>query len=522
MGMISEYIGGAYELPSFNASHRISQNLYMQSTEGEGKAAYILLNTPGSKLFMDVQSIVGPLATCRGMHYSSRGTLFVCYGQSIIEIEPNPDIFSTTPYISTQRMVITNLSSRISMADNGKFLAVVDGSIMNYLDMIDYTISTPNLPFNLPLQVIYLEQRFYCITADPSPTLKDGRDDGIKRNMIWWSNIGTDGSLTWDALSYASAESSADPIIGLAVRQGDLIMYGPSSYEIWATTGNNDLPISYNGGSSSKIGCDAPYSIATIGDQAFHLGSSAGGTNIVFMTNAYSMDRISDHAIEARLQRSGDAVKAAIGWTYQMSGHVFYILTIPYQQGNAYSGFTIVFDTQTGKWHTRSTRDPLTNSNDAWAPLFGVYAFGKVLVGNLTDAVVLELDPDTYTDWSPVSVYTPDGTKPRVCKYTGPQMWADLRLVQHFEFQLDFQPGVGLITGQGTNPQAMFRVSNDAGATWSSERWVSIGRVGQYAHRCRLKRCGISRMRVYEVTISDPVFVCIVGARTLTKPGGNP
>lgn len=522
MGMLSDFVGGAYELKSFNAAHRVSQNMYLQGTEGEGKTPFIAINTPGSKLWMDVEAIAGPNASCRGMYYTSRGTLYVCYAESLIEILPNPDIYSTIPYVAALRYTLTNLSTRISMADNGKFLCVTDGAIMVYIDMVTYVPFTPSLPFTLPLTVVYLEQRFYCITGDPSPTVIDTQEDAVKRNCIWWSELGLENCKNWNALNQSSAESSADPIINIVVRQGDIIMYGPSSYEIWATTGNPDLPIQYNGGSSSKIGCAAPYSVAVIGDQAFHLGSSAGGVNIIFQTNAYSMDRISDHAIEYKLQLAGDAINSAVGWTYQMQGHVFYVLTIAKQQGNPNSGFTIVYDVMTGKWHTRSSRDPVTNEDLAWEPLFGSYAFGRVLVGNLIAPVVLELNPEIYTDWAPVTAQTPDGTKPRVCKYVGPQMWQDLRMVQHYEFQIDFQPGVGLITGQGINPKCMFRISNDAGATWSSERWVDIGKVGQYAYRARLKRCGISRMRAYEITISDPVFVCLTGARTLTSGSTNP
>lgn len=520
--MISKFIGPAYVLQSLNAAHRLCDNMYLQSTEGEGKDAWIAVNREGEKLFLDIASLAPVGAQARQLYYSSRGVMWVVYGSAVIEITQNPSILSPVPYVAFKRLDIPSLSGRVSMTDNGKWLAIADGQTLRLINMDDYSVQTPNLPFTQPLVVTYLSQRMYCICGDPAPTTPDSTADGIKRNQIWWSDLGLDGPLTWDGLSYASTESNADPNIAMVVRQGDLVIYGPNSYEIWATSSNPKAPIAYQGGSASLIGCQAPNSVAVIGDQAFHLGSSKGGTGMVWVTNGYGMDRISNHAVEYKLRLAGDAALTAIGWAYQTLGHVFYVLTIPKQDGNENTGFTLVYDSTTNLWHTRSTRDPLTNERTAWTPIFGVYAFGRTIVANATDPVLLELDPFVYTDWAPITPATPDGTKPRVCTYSGPQLWEDLRLAKFYEFSIDWQAGVGTISGQGQNPQAMLRVSNDGGYTWSSERWTSIGKIGDYGYRCRWNLLGTGRMRVYEVTCSEPIFLCMIGARSIAEVGGNP
>jgi len=87
--------------------------------------------------------------------------------------------------------------------------------------------------------------------------------------------------------------------------------------------------------------------------------------------------------------------------------------------------------------------------------------------------------------------------------------------------QLQFQPGVGLQSGQGSNPQAMLRWSDDGGATFGSEHWRSLGRVGQYKNRSRWTQMGEARDRVYEVSISDPVYRVLVSSNLRTSLGAH-
>lgn len=87
------------------------------------------------------------------------------------------------------------------------------------------------------------------------------------------------------------------------------------------------------------------------------------------------------------------------------------------------------------------------------------------------------------------------------------------------QFQLDLEAGVGLTTGQGSDPQIMLRWSDDGGHTWSDEHWVSAGDRGHYKHRAIWRRLGRSRDRVFEVTVSDPVAWNLLQAFLQVEPG---
>ena len=94
------------------------------------------------------------------------------------------------------------------------------------------------------------------------------------------------------------------------------------------------------------------------------------------------------------------------------------------------------------------------------------------------------------------------------------------RTAQHV-VQLDCESGVGLDTGQGSNPQVMLRWSDDGGHTWSNEHWASMGGIGAYGTRVIWRRLGMTeklRDRVYEVSGTDPVKIAIIGAELIVTP----
>jgi len=86
------------------------------------------------------------------------------------------------------------------------------------------------------------------------------------------------------------------------------------------------------------------------------------------------------------------------------------------------------------------------------------------------------------------------------------------RWIFHHALQIDLETGVGLVTGEGSDPQLMLRWSDDGGETWSDEHWTSAGRMGEYQTRAVWMRLGRSRDRVYETTVTSPVAWSLLSA----------
>ena len=73
------------------------------------------------------------------------------------------------------------------------------------------------------------------------------------------------------------------------------------------------------------------------------------------------------------------------------------------------------------------------------------------------------------------------------------------------ELEATFQAGVGLTTGQGSNPQVIYDFT-DNNQVWSNEFKRSIGAIGEYGHETIWRRQGsIPKSRTIEFSVTDPV-----------------
>lgn len=495
MGMV-DFIGESYRHRSTDVSSQLTQNLYPELINNSGtKNSYVLLNTAGTKLFCDL----GSIGVCRGLTTvaspSSGGNItstrtFGVYGNGLYEINSDKSFML--------RGELSNQSTRCYFADASSHLIVSDGFAMYALELEGNILTTITLPFEKPTQVLFFNGRVIAINAD------DTLDDIRNYNKFYWSNL--NGPVTWDALDWSPAGSTSDPILSIKKRQGDLALFGSTSYECWRYTGNYAEPFSRVGGSYGEIGIGAIDGASSIINQVFWLGSSSAGKNQVFMLDGYNAKRISNHALESQLDKFNTT--DCVSFTYQQEGHVFYVMN--FIEGN----LTKVYDLTTGKWHDRTTRDEFSNIENRWSPIFATFGNEVVLVGNSQGSQVLELDLNTYTDYPNLPVR-------RVRR--GSIMWRNLTNLFHKEFTVDIETGTGLQSdlAQGYDPQIMLRYSDDGGHTFGSERWKSFGKIGVYGSKVTWRMLGRSRARVYEIAITEPVKITIQAARLEIEESTN-
>ena len=95
---------------------------------------------------------------------------------------------------------------------------------------------------------------------------------------------------------------------------------------------------------------------------------------------------------------------------------------------------------------------------------------------------------------------------------------ADGRYIIH-TFGIDTETGVGLTTGQGSDPQAMIRWSFDGGRTWSHEFTVPLGKKGEYDTISEIHNIGPTDNQgiMFRVSVSDPVDAKILGAYVMAE-----
>jgi hypothetical protein len=308
-----------------------------------------------------------------------------------------------------------------------------------------------------------------------------------------------------DPLSFASKDGSPDDLVSIIVDRREVYLLGEMSSEVWINSGAVPFPFTRIPGTSTQQGIAAQYSMSRMGNSFAYVSKNNRGEAMVVRMNGYFPERISTHAVETTLVNQN--VSNAIAWTYQLEGHEVYVVTFPSIGDN---GLTWAYDNTTGLWHKWLYRN---NQNEYERHRGNCCAFfnQQVLVGDYENGKIYQLSRNYYTD---------DGQPIRRIR-RAPHITSDLQRQYFHELQIQFQPGVGLSTGQGEDPQAMLRWSNDGGSTWSNEYWTTIGKQGKYLNRAIWRRLGFSRDKVFEVSISDPVKAVIVSANLKAEAGEN-
>jgi hypothetical protein len=306
-------------------------------------------------------------------------------------------------------------------------------------------------------------------------------------------------------LDFASAEGAPDGVVAVISNYRELWVFGTDSVEVWYNVGGADFPLQRIQGAFNEIGCVAAFSIAKLDNGLFWLGTDARGQGIVYRANGYVGIRISTHAIEYAIAQYGN-IADAIAYTYQQEGHAFYVLTFP--SGNA----TWVYDASTQVWHERAGFDggDFMRHRSNCQCNFG----GNIIVGDFQSGDIYRFDLNVYADNGGIQKWLRSWR-------ALPTGQNNLKRTAHHSLQLDCESGVGLNSGQGSDPQVMLRWSDDGGHTWSNEHWAGIGLIGAYGHRVFWRRLGMTlklRDRVYELSGTDPNKIAIMGAELLLSP----
>lgn len=304
-------------------------------------------------------------------------------------------------------------------------------------------------------------------------------------------------TILFDPLFFALKDSSSDNLITLHEINRELWLVGERTSEIWFNAGGAQFAFQRIPGAAPPIGCSAVHSIAQVGDSLMWLGKNAQGENVVVQTQQYTWKAVSTVAVSKAIA-SYPLVGDAIGYAYEDQAHLFYVLTFPT------ADTTWVFDATTGKWHQRLSFDDTQGAFHRHRSNCFMDFQNLRLVGDYQSGQIHNMSRQFFTD----------AGEPLVALRRCPHIWSpeNRQRVFHASIQIEFAPGVGLQTGQGVDPQAMLKWSDDGGASFGTEHWTTIGKAGRTKNRALWRRLGQARDRVYEVRISDPVYRDIVGA----------
>ncbi len=477
--MQTPILGASYVARSINAADNRMVNMFPEMTPDNGQTAAFLNRAPGLEFLQTVGT--GPIRALWA-HQTNGSDFYVVSGGEVYKLNSMTGAPTLLGTVSG--------TGPVSIADNGTqifFACNPDSYIYNEVTNVFAQITDPDFPG--AVTVGYLDG--YFVFNEPNS------------QRVWVTSL-LDG-LSVDPLDFASAEGSPDGLVGLIVDHREAWLFGTDSVEVWYDAGLPDFPLTRIQGAFNEIGCVAAFSIAKLDNGLFWLGTDARGQGIVYRANGYTGQRISTHAIEYAIAQYGD-ISDAIAYTYQQEGHAFYVLTFP--SGDA----TWVYDVSTQAWHERAGWDNgmFVRHRSNCQCNFG----GNIIVGDYENGNIYQFSLDIYADNGGIQKWLRSWR-------ALPTGQNNLKRTAHHSLQLNCESGVGLNDGQGSDPQAMLRWSDDGGHTWSNEHWSPMGKIGAYYQRVFWRRLGMTlklRDRVYEVSGTDPVKIAIMGAELILSP----
>ena len=510
-------LGGSYSPRSVIASCTRAVNLYPEiNPKGTSLVPMTHYQRPGFRFVVSDPPVQAPVRQIYSRSDGNGG--YVVIGNVVYSIS-NDLVLTVIGELQTT-------TGWVSIIDNGVTAFFVDG--------------TPNGGFFADLTTNDFSQ-----IVDPTGSFTGGTSVDTLDTFLLWGFLNSNfygatlaGSNSFNALYYAAKAAYPDPLLRLIVNKREILLLGLKRSEIWYNAGNAQFPFALLPGIYIQHGIVAPASAAYQNIEVYWLSTNEQGQGIVLMQRGYETRRISNHALEYQIRQmaSTGIISDAIGFTYQLDGHPFYVLTFPtgdqtwvYDASNADPGTA---------WHQWAWTDSSGGLHacrancGAWFPNATLAAVdsrvGCFLVGDWQNGAIYVLDPNYYFDDALESLEAP-GANP--ANSPAPISWirtfhhigqgrgqgtyqlgeADGRRVKHNYFMADIDAGQVPLSADG-QPQITLRYSDDRGNTWNNGILLPYGPQGDYATWPTWRVLGLARDRVYEVWFSTGGKTALNGA----------
>jgi hypothetical protein len=462
--MLTPLFGLGQQGKSPNVTGQRRVNLYAEIQPEEDKTRVAYYPTPGLSLFTHFGD-----TPIRGLYTVTISDIVYVVHRSTLYALNNAAIASALGALSTS-------SGQVAMVDDGTRILMVDGVGGYYWDTSSGTFSTivdPDFPAGATT-CAFLAGRM--IANDPA---SPGR--------FRWSDL---YATTWPALNFATAEASPDALVAVFVVNGQLLLLGELTLEWWATSGDPNLPYAPVGGAVIEWGLAARRSVVKYGSTCAFLARNKQGQVQVVQMQGYMPQVISTPEVDT-LINAYSAVEDATAIAYMLGGHPMYEISFPV------AGKSWLYDGLSNAWSELTSG----TTGGRHVAAIGVNWLNKTRLTDYATGALYTLEPAIYTDAGAAIVR----------KIVGKHQF-DQAPFSVAELWVDMEMGVGIVSGQGSDPRVILRTSKDGGHTWSNEVFAGIGAQGIYQRRAVWRRLGRARDWLFEISLSDPVKSVFVGA----------
>jgi len=394
--------------------------------------------------------------------------LYVVAGSNVYKI----DSTKTVTLLGTMGVA----PARVMMDNNGtQVLILTEGGASFFCTSVAASLTqVSDADYQLSDSISFLDGYFLA-------TKKQGK-------TFQWSDLNS--ATSWLALNTQSVEADASNIVRVAMNNLELWFFKETLIEVYYDSARPGYIFDRKEGVFIQKGCAAKFSVAKLDGGFFFLGDD----RIVYTTNGYQLVPISTFPISQEIE-TYSTVSDAYAFTYVLNGHKFYTLTFPTQD------VTWEYNITTGLWHERQSINA-AQQKGRWRATTQSFFAGLNLFGDFETGIIYQANPSTYTE---------NGTT-ILRKIITATSFVNFSRATLDRFVLIMNAGVGLVSGQGSDPQIMLQVSTDGGKTYGFEEWQSIGAQGDYLHEIFWTSLGYGRSAIFELNYSEPTQFVVVAA----------
>jgi hypothetical protein len=449
-------LGPTYLSRSVQFSSQATKNLYSE-IEPTGRNQGALMPWPGTVAFGSSGGLD------RGQHVF----------QSVLYKVNGTNLYSIDATGAFTLIGVIGGSERCIFADDGDKMVIVSDGLVKMYDGTTLSTISDALLVNTQSVAILNKQATY--------------DTGVGGEFIV-AAFGDPTSLNQS--NTATAESDGDSLVRCYSFGQRMYFMGKKTVEPWYNSGEGNPPYARIDTGIIQVGLGALHSVANTDVFMYFLSDDLN----IYQMQANQARVVSNAAIASEIQ-SFDVTDDAIGYATTFDNQSFYVLTFP-TEGKTYCFAESMNDTTL-----------LTSFDGRYIGNSYSYVYGKHLLADRRTGNLVQWDFDTYTDTGlPIirerttSVVSSESLgKPRS------------RLLIRW-LELLCQTGLGLPTGQGSNPKVMIEASFDGGHSYEKQSFIEIGQAGEFTGRVRADMMGSFYDAVFKVTFSDPIFFSIQGA----------
>jgi hypothetical protein len=459
---------GAYEARSLVAEAQRCVNLYMEKNPPDAQFPFTCYPTPGLDLLATAEPTEG--SGWRQLWFASNNKFYGVCGNTVFAISES---WALTPLGN-----IASTSGYVSMTDNGNYVVIVDGSNRGW--------------------TIKLADDSFALISDSA--FLGGNTVGFVDGYLVFNSPGTNewyvslvNEVSFDALDFASKSGYSDLLAGVGVAKRYVYLFGQQTTEVWFDAGDTPFPFNRLPGVFMQFGCASPGSIAQMDGNLYWLAQSPQGKAMVVRSQQFNAEQISTFALDNEMQGYSD-LDQAIGFTYQLDGHFFYVLIFPE------SDKTWQYDLSTQQWNELIWIDGNGQEHRHRANCYA-NAYGMSVVGDWQNGKLYHWNQNTYTDeGNPI---------PRIRSFMHGVDEASNR-IHYMSLIANMEVGNGI--GTNVDVPVFLRWSDTRGVSFGNAVQRSMGREGQYLTSIQWTRLGMARDRVFEISWSSPVKTALLGA----------